>query len=94
MVKAFNGLGMGLGNLSVLSDAESRSISAENLTGAKGMSGTAEDGTGAACASELGQGEDNQFVPEKSGGTEKRGCDAYSRKTLKLFGEESILIVA
>jgi hypothetical protein len=29
----FNGLGMGLGNLARLSNAQSRSISAENFTG-------------------------------------------------------------
>lgn len=33
----FNGLGMDLGNLSRLSDAKTRSISAENPTGGKGM---------------------------------------------------------
>ena len=33
---SFNGLGLHLGNLSRLSDAESRSISAENPTGEKG----------------------------------------------------------
>lgn len=52
----FNGLGMGIGNLSRLSRAISRSISAENFTGAKGQAGMAVDGTGAACARDLGQG--------------------------------------
>ena len=33
---SFNGLGMHMGNLAILSDAESRSISAENPTGEKG----------------------------------------------------------
>ena len=33
---SFNGLGMGLGNLSRLSNAKSRSISAENFSGEKG----------------------------------------------------------
>ena len=32
----FNGLGMSLGNLSRLSNAKTRSISAENFTGEKG----------------------------------------------------------
>jgi len=39
---SFNGLGMNLGNLSRLSDAESRSISAENVYGEKGRGGMAE----------------------------------------------------
>lgn len=38
----FNGLGMGLGNLSRLSLAQTRSISAENPTGEKGKAATAE----------------------------------------------------
>ncbi|NSW53216.1 MAG: DUF2961 domain-containing protein [Anaerolineae bacterium] len=52
----FNGLGLNLGNLSTLSNAETRSISAENFTGAKGEAGKATEGTGAASARELGQG--------------------------------------
>ncbi len=52
----FNGLGMGLGNLSRLSNAETRSISAENPNGAKSMGGMATEGTGAASARELGRG--------------------------------------
>ena len=52
----FNGLGMNMGNLSRLSDAETRSISAENMTGAKGQGGMATEGTGAECARELGRG--------------------------------------
>ena len=35
-MKTFNGLGLNLGDLSRLSNAETRSISAENPTGAKG----------------------------------------------------------
>ncbi len=53
---SFNGLGMGLGNLSRLSPAVSRSISAENPTGAKASGGQAIEGTGANAARELGQG--------------------------------------
>lgn len=56
MEPVFNGLGMGLGNLAELSNAESRSISAENFTGEKGHGGMATSGTGAAAARELGQG--------------------------------------
>ena len=52
----FNGLGMNLGNLSRLSDAVTRSISAENTTGAKGDGGKATEGFGANAARDLGQG--------------------------------------
>ncbi|HEY0756017.1 MAG TPA: glycoside hydrolase family 172 protein [Ktedonobacteraceae bacterium] len=52
----FNGLGMGLGNLSRLSNAKNRSISAENFNGEKGQGGMAITGTGALSARELGQG--------------------------------------
>lgn len=44
---SFNGLGMHLGNLSRLSKARTRSISAENFTGEKGKGGMATEGTGA-----------------------------------------------
>jgi hypothetical protein len=46
----------GLSGLSRLSNARSRSISAENPTGAKGQGGQATEGTGAVAARELGQG--------------------------------------
>jgi hypothetical protein len=52
----FNGLGLSLGNLSRLSNAVTRSISAENFSGAKGQGGMATGGTGAVAARELGQG--------------------------------------
>jgi hypothetical protein len=52
----FNGLGLNLGNLAELSNAQTRSISAENFTGAKGQAGKATTGTGAVAARELGQG--------------------------------------
>jgi hypothetical protein len=51
-----NGLNMSLGNLSLLSRAKTRSISAENVTGEKGKGGMATDGTGAEAARDLGQG--------------------------------------
>ena len=51
----FNGLGMGLGNLSMLSKAQTRSISAENFTGEKGKGGMATEGTGSQAARDLGQ---------------------------------------
>jgi len=53
---AFNGLGMNLGNLSLLSSAQTRSISPENFTGEKGKAGMATEGTGRNCARDLGQG--------------------------------------
>jgi hypothetical protein len=52
----FNGLGMNLGNLSQLSRAKTRSISAENFTGEKGKGGMATTGTGEECARDLGRG--------------------------------------
>ena len=52
----FNGLGMSLGNLSRLSRARTRSISAENFTGEKGQGGKATEGTGVNCARDLGVG--------------------------------------
>ena len=52
----FNGLGMSLGTLSRLSKAQTRSISPENFSGAKGEGGKATEGTGADAARELGQG--------------------------------------
>jgi len=52
----FNGLHMSMGNLSRLSDARTRSISPENFNGEKGKGGMATEGTGAACARDLGQG--------------------------------------
>ncbi len=55
-MNTFNGLGLHLGNLSWLSRAKSRSISAENVSGKKGTGAMATDGTGAHAARELGQG--------------------------------------
>ncbi len=51
----FNGLNLNIGNLPLLSSAETRSISAENKTGAKGKGAMATEGTGKTCARELGQ---------------------------------------
>src|SRR3954447_9479898 len=50
------GVGLHLGNLSRLSDAQSRSISPENFDGAVGGGGRATEGTGASPARSLGQG--------------------------------------
>jgi hypothetical protein len=52
----FNGLGMNMGVLSRLSDAQTRSISPENMTGEKGRGGMATEGRGARCARDLGRG--------------------------------------
>jgi len=48
--------GLSLGALPLLSDAESRSISPENFTGAKGKGGMATEGTGKDRARDLGRG--------------------------------------
>jgi Protein of unknown function (DUF2961) len=54
--EAWNGLGVGLGNLWRIADAETRSISPENFTGEKGRGAMATEGTGAGPARELGPG--------------------------------------
>src|SRR5204862_3308106 len=61
----FNGLDMNLGNLFRLSDAKTRSISPENLTGEPGKGGmtTLENGNAKYAARDLGQGwKVNPFV--------------------------------
>jgi hypothetical protein len=55
-MQGFNGLGIGLGNLSRLSDARTRSICAENFTGEKGKAAMADVGDGNRAARELGRG--------------------------------------
>ncbi|HZP02486.1 MAG TPA: glycoside hydrolase family 172 protein [Terriglobia bacterium] len=52
----YNGLDQGMGNLSRLSHARTRSISPENFTGEKGRGAMATEGTGAKAARDLGQG--------------------------------------
>lgn len=52
----YNGVDAHLGNLFLLSNAQSRSISPENFSGTKGAAGKATTGTGADAARELGQG--------------------------------------
>jgi hypothetical protein len=47
---------MHMGNLSWLSQAKTRSISPENITGEKGKGGMASEGTGARAARDLGHG--------------------------------------
>lgn len=54
--EGFDGLGMNLGNLSRLSGARTRSISAENPSGGKGQGAMATEGAGAHAARDLGQG--------------------------------------
>ena len=55
MTTAYNGLGLNLGALSRLSNAESRSCCAENPTGAKGQAGR-DEGIGNHATRELGKG--------------------------------------
>ena len=54
--KKFDGLGLGLGNLSRLSKAQTRSISPENFNGEKGKAGMSTDGPAMNAARDLGQG--------------------------------------
>jgi hypothetical protein len=59
----YDGLDNNLNNLYRLSDAKTRSISPENLTGEKGKGGMAKVGTASAAARDLGQGwKVNPFV--------------------------------
>jgi hypothetical protein len=53
---SYNGLHLGLGSLSRLSHARTRSLSAENFTGEKGKGGMATEGLGAQSARDLGTG--------------------------------------
>ncbi len=53
---SFNGLGMHMGNLACLSEAQTRSISPENFSGEKGRGAMAVQGTGAHHARDLGSG--------------------------------------
>jgi len=52
----FDGLHMNIGNLPLLSKAETRSISPENFTGEKGKGGMSTDGLAQNAARDLGQG--------------------------------------
>jgi hypothetical protein len=52
----YNGLNLGMGNLSRLSHAKTRSISPENFTGEKGKGGMSTDGPALKAARDLGQG--------------------------------------
>lgn len=56
MTAQFDGLNLGLGNLSRLARAQTRSISAENPNGEKGQGGMATAGAGAKAAAQLGPG--------------------------------------
>jgi len=51
----FNGIDVNMGNLYRLSDAKTRSISPENLTGEKGKGGMATTGSGSNASRDLGQ---------------------------------------
>lgn len=56
MFMGFNGIHMGLSTIARMSDARSRSISAENFTGEKGKAAMELEGTGKEPARELGRG--------------------------------------
>ncbi len=71
-VQRFNGVDTAIGNLYRLSDAETHSISPENLTGEKGKGGmtTLKEGSAARAARELGQGwKVNPYIRIKPGET-------------------------
>jgi hypothetical protein len=55
-MQGYNGLGVHLGNLWRLSQAQTRSISPENPTGAPGIGGSATEGAAATAAADLGRG--------------------------------------
>ena len=55
-VGSFNGLGLNLANLYRVSDAQTRSISPENFTGAKGQAAMSTNGPAWHAARDLGQG--------------------------------------
>jgi Protein of unknown function (DUF2961) len=66
----FNGLGMSLGTLSRLSNAETRSISPENFSGEKGRGAMAKEGSASVAARDLGQGwKVNPYVIIEPGAT-------------------------
>jgi len=66
-VRAAEELHFGLGDLFRVSEAESRSVSPENLTGEKGKAGMSTNGTALHAARELGQGwKVSPFVVVKS----------------------------
>jgi hypothetical protein len=69
---SFNGVDMNLGNIFRLSDAKTRSIGPENLTGEPGKGGmaTLENGSARQAAAELGQGwKVNPFIVIEPGQT-------------------------
>ena len=56
MSQPFDGFSLNLGTIALLAKGQTRSISAENFTGAKGEGGKSTDGEGASCAKDLGPG--------------------------------------
>jgi hypothetical protein len=56
MATTYNGLNLSMGNLARLSDAQTRSISAENISGEKGRGAMATEGIASRAATYLGQG--------------------------------------
>jgi hypothetical protein len=70
VTRPFDGLAVDLGNLHRLSSAQTRSITPENPTGAKGAGGMAETGTMSGPSRDLGRGwKINPWIPIQPGET-------------------------
>ncbi len=96
----FDGLNMGMGNLYLLSNAKTRSISPENFTGEKGKGGMCEleNGSAKSAARELGRGwKVNPFIRIPAGETfviadvEGPGCIQHIWLTPTGFWRSTIL---
>ena len=70
----YNGVDSHLGNLFLLSNAQSRSISPENFNGAKGAAGKAETGTGVRCGAGTGAGLEDQPFGGYQGALDVYNC--------------------
>ena len=96
----FDGLNMGLGKLSLLSKAKTRSICAENRTGEKGKGGmaTLDNGSAANASRDLGQGwKVNPYERLEAGKTltlaEIKGSGAIQHIWMTLSGPKRYLIL-
>ena len=79
MTQRFSGLGLHLGNLPLLSDARSRSISAENPTGEKGKGGMAEEGCSGRFTPAVSAAAWRRCRPRNASRPARRFCSATSR---------------
>ncbi len=79
----FNGLTSNLSDIARMSNAKTRSISAENFTGEKGKGGMATEGMGANCARELGQGWKISPCVEIKAGETFTLCDIKAQGAIK-----------